>query len=310
MNARDDLWNEAMALLLSWQRQTDDDAIRTDIRAFCARGEDHRAAWEEAKRVFLLTGAASASRRKAHGPTITRRGALLGAAGIVAAGALSTRGPSMWRRHTADRATGVAQVQRSTLPDGSRLTLGPESAVEFAFTPSERRIHLVAGSLLCETADDGRPFVCTSDALGATTRAATFELRVSGGRHVASALAGEITVRSPVDARSETRLSSGRWVAFVPSSGLLRGGSRDPASMAAWRQRRIIAEDERVADVVAEIARWKTGRILVPQPSLAEAQVSGLYDLHDPDAALAAVVAPFGGRMRTLTPWLTVVTTV
>jgi transmembrane sensor len=58
--------------------------------------------------------------------------------------------------------------------------------------------------------------------------------------------------------------------------------------------------------VVAQIARWHRGRVLIADPGLAAAPVSGLFDLNDPDAALEAVVKPYGGKVRHISPWLTV----
>jgi transmembrane sensor len=310
MNARDDLWNEAMALLLTWQQRPNDETVRAEIRTFCAAGEDHLAAWEEAKRVFLLTGAASAGRRKSAHPRITRRQAMIGAGSMIAAGTLMSQGQGWWRLLSADQETSSAQIHRSTLPDGSQLTLGPDSAARFAFTPSERRIQLLSGAAFCEATPDGRPFVCASDHLSGVTSSGTFELRTSSSRHDIAVATGELEVEVTSAASTKTLLRAGDWMSVSENAGHVRRGRRDPANMAAWRRKQLIAEEERVADVIAEIGRWKQGRILIPERSLREEQVSGLFDLSNPDAALQAVVAPFSGRVRSIAPRLTVITTI
>lgn len=309
MSRRDDLWNEAMALLLSWQSTPDDENTRNAVRTFCAQSPEHRAAWDEAKRVFLLTGAASAAR----GPAkrgVTRRQAVAGLAGLVVAGTAAVEGPALWRWIAADRRTGTAEISRSQLPDGSWLTLGPDSAVDIAFTTSERRLRLVSGMAFCETAEEARPFICEAPGISISAKSAIFELRSIDGRKTVGVENGGVTVRATDRPAGGETLSAGDWLSLGPAQDQMQRGRRDPNEMAAWRRNQHIAEEEPVGSVVAEIARWKPGRVLIPETSLAAAPVSGLYDLSNPDAALAAVVAPYGGRVRTFSPWLTIITTI
>jgi transmembrane sensor len=42
-------------------------------------------------------------------------------------------------------------------------------------------------------------------------------------------------------------------------------------------------------------------------PGFAGQQVTGLYDLGDPDRALRILVAPFGGHVREITPFLKII---
>ncbi|MET0314647.1 MAG: FecR domain-containing protein [Hansschlegelia sp.] len=308
MGGRDDLWNEALALLLAWRRAPEDEASRDAIRAFCAESPEHRAAWDEAKNVFLLTGAASAAVRPKR-PGATRRQVVAGMVGLIGLGAAAVGGPALLQRFSADETTDVAQIRRTRLADGSWLTLGPESAAKFAFRPSERRVGLLGGMAFCEVAVGERAFHCEGALVTVSTTDGVFELRTIEGRETVGVAAGRATVRW-LDRNEGETLSAGDWLAIGPEHGEVRRGRRDPLAMAAWRRNQQIAEDEAIASVVAEIAGWKLGRVLIPEPSLAAARVSGLYDLSDPDSALAAVVAPYGGRVRAFSPWLTILTTV
>ena len=84
-------------------------------------------------------------------------------------------------------------------------------------------------------------------------------------------------------------------------------GKRDASQIAAWRDGMIVAERETVSAVVAKIARWHRGRIMIAGPNFGSRRISGVFDLHDPVAALEAVVHPHGGKVRQISPWLTVV---
>lgn len=299
----DDLWNEAMALLLGWQARPQDEASRDAVRRFCLLSPAHRAAWEEAKRVYDLAGTALVEERGRQ-RRITRRKALagLGTIGIFGAGALF--GPSLLQRWRADYTTAVAEIRRIPLPDGSLLTLGPETAVTIAFDERVRRVEVLDGMALCDVAANPRPFEGDAGDLRAVALGTRFELRHNDDRALVAVEEGVVSVS--IGARGEGTLDAGDWLAAGPGGAGLERGHRDPGQTAAWRQKLLVAERDRVGTVVAEIARWRTGKVLVADPGLSGMTVSGLYDLSDPDAALAAVVAPYGGRVRHISPWVTV----
>ncbi|MGE3710422.1 MAG: FecR family protein [Hyphomicrobiaceae bacterium] len=310
----DDLWNEAMALLLRWQRDPDNAEAREDIVCFCAASEAHLAAWESAKRLYRLTGEATgaptrdeARRRKRE---LTRRG-VIGGLGVVIAGTIALKGADFWRDWQADMVSDAGVITHHDLADGSKLTLGPDSAVRLAFSPTLRRIDLLDGMALFDVTDDPhRPFEARTDAFVTRVRAgASFEMRQNGSRAVVGVGSGRVRVETREGAAA-AELAAGDWVAGGPGDETPRRGHRDAAQIAAWRNRQLIAEQERIDSVVAEIARWQSARIIIADWGLGASRVSGLYDLGNPEAALHAVVRPYGGRVRSITPWLTVISSV
>lgn len=311
----ENLWNEAMALLLRWQSAPDDPQAREDIVAFCARSEEHRTAWDRAKHLYRLTGEATGAptraRKRKKARDVTRRSMLTGVCAL-AVGAGIVKGPDLWRRWQADLVTEVGRIDRRTLADGSRLTLGPDSAVQVAFSPAHRRIKLIEGMALLEVANDrSRPFQARTANLIATAGAGmSFEIRQNGGRSLVGVDTGRVSVALDGVVDGDDVLTAGDWLSKGPGRNAKRRGHRDAGQVAAWRQRLLIADQERIDWVVAEIARWQSGRVIIAQSGLASSRVSGLYDLGDPQAALEAVVGPYGGRVRRVTPWLTILSTI
>ena len=75
----------------------------------------------------------------------------------------------------------------------------------------------------------------------------------------------------------------------------------------AWRDGVLVFDNARLADVVAEFARYRRGHLGL-HASLADRRVSGTFPLHDTDHALDALLrglstpdAPL--RLRRFTPW-------
>jgi len=309
----DDRWNEAMALLLRWQAAPEDARAREDILSFCSQSEEHRLAWESAKRLYRLTGMATGApehaeklRRKRQ---LTRRGALAGIGAILVGGA-ALKGPETWRRWQADMVSQVATIDQQTLPDGSRLILGPDSAVQVRFTPTARSINLLDGMAMFDVLPDARPFeVRAGSFLARADQAASFEARQNNGSSLIGVSAGAVEVASG-NSRADSRLADGDWIAEDAGQPKPQRGHRDPTQIALWRNRKLIADQNRIDAVVAEISRWHEGRVVIADWNLAASRVSGLYDLSDPLAALQAVVSPYGGRVRQITPWLTVLSSV
>jgi transmembrane sensor len=313
----EDLWNEAMALLLEWQAAPDSVDAREAVRDFCALGPEHREAWEEVKRLYRLTGSATATgttqEARQRKSAVSRRNVLAGL-GVLALGPAIVKGPELWRRWQADAVTGTGATERIALPDGSVMTLGPYSAARFGFSTSARRVSLLEGMAFITVASDAaRPFQAQAGRLTAITDATlSFEIRTDGDRSLVAMEDGrDLAVGIDTGAAQNAPLKRGEWLAIgAATSATAERGLCDVGQMAAWRDKRLIADQDRIGTVVAEIARWQTGEVVIPQRSLADARVSGLFHLGDPLAALAAVVAPYGGHVRQMTPWLTVLTTV
>jgi transmembrane sensor len=309
----DDLWNDAMALLLRWQAAPDDPGLRAEIIAFCAQGESHHAAWDGAKRLYRLTGEATGAetpeQKRAKSRAVTRRKVLTGI-GAVVAGAGVLEGPGLWRRWNADMISRIGRIDERKLPDGSRITLGPDTAVQIAFSPKSRLVNLIEGMALFDVAEDAnRPFQAqTGDLVATAGKGMSFELRQNGGRSLVGIDRGRISV--DVVGAPANVLANGEWLATEKGVDGSRKGHHEADQVAAWRHHQLVAEQDRIDALVAEIARWQSARVVIAQAELAGSRVSGLYDLRDPRAALEAVIEPYGGHMRQITPWLIVLSTI
>jgi transmembrane sensor len=269
------------------------DADRQACEAWRAAHPQHELAWSRlqafenrlcgvpkqvARQALLVPGSASASRRR----TLE----LLGLAGLVgglAYGALETE---TWKVAASQHSTRAGETKQLELPDGTRVVLNTASAIDVNFDARERRIVLHAGEILVTTAPDPasvhRPFI-VQDRHGTVRALGTrFTVRQDADSSRVAVFEGAVEIR-PVRGGRPVRLDAGLRAVF--SDEQVRPPAPVPESAAAWSQGKLVAERMRVADFLAEIARYRPG-IVRCAPEVANLEVSGVFSLEDTDRAL------------------------
>ncbi len=229
---------------------------------------------------------------------------------ILGAGALF--GPDLLTRARADHATSTGEVRQVTLADGTLVTLGPDSAIRTEFTPAVRQVELLAGMAFFEVAKEaGRPFLSRVDDLTATALGTAFDLSLDARVVSVAVDHGVVEVALAGGARLPAeRLAQGDWLTLDERTRAIGRGRRAADQIAAWRDGTIVADRETVAAVVARIARWQPGRIVIADPRFGALRISGVFDAQVPAMALEAVVQPHGGKVWRISPWLTVISPV
>lgn len=284
-----DLLDEAIDLAIRLQNDPDNPVTHRLLAEWRGRSARHEAAWAKVAALHGLAGQAMGRRRSAP----TRRAALLGL-GAIGAGAVVW--PALRLRVTADHMTAKAEQQLLDLPDGSILALGPRSAVAVDFTETNRIVHLLEGMIYVTVASDA-PLLVTSGDLTASARVAGFEVWSDTG--TVGVASGAVTA-STGDA-GPRMIDAGEWFRAGDT------GQLSAAGVASWRENLLLADDEPLGILAGRVSRWLPGRVVVAGTQLAETRISGVFDLGDPDGALAAAVAPTGARIRHVSPWLRVI---
>ena len=295
--SEDALFAEAFDLAIALQDEPTPARV-TAARDWRARSPAHAAVWAQVSEIHGMTGRIFADRRRAE-RGLSRRGFMAAAAlGLGAAGAWRFA-PGLIARARADAATGTAEISRLALPDGTEAVLAPETALGFDFAPDARGVTLLAGLGYFKVAPRpglALPFVVRGrGAPLAEARDAEFEVEETEGARSLAVARGRVSLPG-----SGETLGAGE-VARWRDSGGVAITHRPAAQVAGWRGGVAIAEEETVSALVARIARWRAGPVLVA-PGLAGRRVSGVFDLGAPEAALEAVVRPLGGRARRIGP--------
>lgn len=221
-----------------------------------------------------------------------------------------------WRAHVdavlADARTATGQRSRLVLDDGTRLLLNTATAVDIRYTPGERRIVLHHGEILVATAPDaaGRPFaVATADGLLRPVGTRFAVRRDEGGGSSVAVVEGAVDVY-PAASGKPVRLAAGQQTRLIPDRSLPPSALDE--SRLAWSDGFIAAEGMRLADFLADLGRYRPGRLRCAD-DVAGLRLTGSWLLDGPDPAdptghiLASLEQYLPVRIRRLTRyWVSV----
>lgn len=248
-------------------------------------------------------------------PTARRR---WGAIGTIATGAVVMSGfGTFWfgdpvTMLRADHRTGIGETRTIALDDGSKVDLGPATAIAVHFDGRERRVELLSGvasfAPTPRAKAGGRPFV---------VEAANGESRALGTRFMVDRLPGavrvavaehdvDVSARAANGRTAHATLPPGRQVRY-DAEGLGAVADVDVGQAEAWRRGRLLFDAAPLGDVVAELNRYRRGRIIIANAELARRQVSGLFYTSDIDGAVATIASELGADIVSLGPVATII---
>jgi transmembrane sensor len=116
---------------------------------------------------------------------------------------------------------------------------------------------------------------------------------------------GSVSVAS--GAAQAVTLKRGQRAIVDRVDGAITAATVGVGGIAAWRNGKLVVEGVPVADVIEELDRHHTGVILLRDPVLGARRITGVFDLRAPDAALRALLRPYGGQILEITPYVLVV---
>lgn len=308
---------EAIGWLIQLQEDPDDSQLRARIDLWLANDPTHRAAWAFHTRTYAIMGNAPAEleeqwrgarREPVRGTMVSWHSPRALLALAVAACIAILIAPTLILRIQADRVTGTAQIASVGLPDGSTVTLAPDSAIRITYSEARREVRLLAGEAFFDVRRDAaRPFSVLSGEAKAVVLGTAFDvlLREEGAR--VAVRRGHVRVeRQTGDISGAQNLRPGQWT-DLSWSGAVSRGSHNPALAGAWRDRRLMFDDRPIAEALEDLRPWFSGGIILANADLGARRVTATVDPGDPAEAVRSLVSTYGGSVRRITPWLLVV---
>ncbi|ALK08676.1 fec operon regulator FecR [Blastochloris viridis] len=249
-----------------------------------SQADAHAAAWTRALRLWQRFDIVKPEidRLRRRPAVISRRTLVVGAiATAVGAGYLAGRHGLF-----ADVTTGIGERRTLMLADGSTVELGSYSAMSIEFTDAARQVLLHRGEGFFDVAADGRPFMVASG--GGTTRALGTRFDVKYVDDLVTVVAIEHAVTVESGDRPAVVIEQGWQLSYD------RAGPGDPTradleAAAAWRNDRIMVQDVPLHLVLAELDRYRRGRIVLLSRQIADIPVTAVFDTRRPDDALQTI---------------------
>ncbi|GBU15793.1 MULTISPECIES: FecR domain-containing protein [Methylobacterium] len=283
-------------------RLSSPDATAADRKAFEAwRAADpaHAEAYAEMDQWRRTMGRVPDPRRRRRG----KPAGLAVAAALGLAGALGHH-IGLFDRLRADAWTDVGGFRAETLADGSRVDLNTDTALALHYTAAERGIELLRGEAAFEVVPDSRrPFVVRGKGLSVRAVGTRFFVRVDGVATPVGVAEGQVEVTTP---GGRAGLRAGETLVREQASRVTTERS-DVARMMAWREGRLVFSGQPLSVVLAELERYRRGRIVSLDPTVGTRRFSGTLDPRDTDEALAVLATTMDVRITRVTPLLVLV---
>jgi len=212
-------------------------------------------------------------------------------------------------RLLADHGTAIGEQRMVTLPDGSRVYLNTDTAIDVSFSDRRRVIRLLHGEALFEVAkDEIRPFDVLALDGKATAVGTAFAVGIAEERATVTVTEGVVRVTSPDGSfDGASTLLAGQQVSYRRrgTPGAVR--ALDAETATAWRQGVIAVRNRPLADALAEIGRYRPGRIVLLGSGARYAPVTARLSLTDIDGGIDALAATHGLSVTRVTDLLLIV---
>jgi transmembrane sensor len=245
-------------------------------------------------------------------PTVALSRRQLLAAGIAAVGAMG--GGLSWlilREGQGRYVSGIGEVRRIALEDGSTLLLNTASEVTVQFTKKQRDIRLVHGEALFEVAHDrSRPFIVQANDTAVRAVGTAFAVRLEAAQVDVTVTEGVVEV---ADSKAMFGLGPATLAASRPAVKRVVAHERvviararapdvEPIAPAAaerqlaWREGLVSFDGESLQTAVAEINRHNRRQIVVDDPAIGAMPIVGVFRATDLEGFSAAAAAALKAR--------------
>lgn len=307
---------EAQAWVLRLHGNLHDAGARTEHTEWCSRSTEHALAYAQALYVWNLLGAFGATTVEAEARLWVRErpgrhsraGAWALAAAVsafaVALGTLAMP-PHAVDNLFADAHTLAGEFEQVQLADGSRLTLDARSALDYRIESDSREIELLHGAAYFEVAyDSRRPLIVRAGPARITVTGTRF-----GVRHHAEGVdlvleSGSVTAEGG-PGEPALHLVPGQSVRWSARESMQLVDA-DPSEALAWRRHRLVLRSQPLEQVMTELSRYRTGRVVVLGAEARSHVVTGVFDTRNPDRILDTITDTLELRELRLTPALTI----
>jgi transmembrane sensor len=294
---------EATQWLMRLDRDGRTPALEAELNAWLAGDSRRRGAWLQAEAAWaLLDGLAGEDRfdhvpvpaGPAPAPPLSRRLLLAGGASALAA---SLVGGFLFLAGGESYTTGLGEIRRVPLADGSTAAINTQSRIAVAFATRRRTVWLAEGEAFFQVArDPSRPFVVEAGRVRVQAVGTAFSVRRRGNGAEVLVTEGIVEAWAEGAEGARIRLTAGQR-AFVADDAAISRPATEPSEVdraLAWRSGRIDLAGETLGHAAEEFNRYNRRQIAIADSSLAGERFFGVFRTDDPEGFALAVHSSLG----------------
>ncbi|HEX6858585.1 MAG TPA: FecR domain-containing protein [Caulobacteraceae bacterium] len=190
--------------------------------------------------------------------------------------------------------TSDGQTSTITLPDGSKVTLDEETVVRAHETKDRRSLDLVRGRAFFRVAKDpSRPFVVAAGDKTVTALGTAFDVSLRDGGVKVTLLEGKVKVATPTTPLAPRKVQSTEMTPgsqlVAPEDGSWKLAKVDASQEVSWAAGQMVFAGKSLAQVAAELNARSDKKIVIDDPAVGRAVISGSFDTGDVEGFVRAV---------------------
>jgi transmembrane sensor len=210
--------------------------------------------------------------------------------------------PALWQ---ADYRTSKGHQQTIALSDGSMMTLNSASAASIHFNNYERRIELLQGEAFFSVAKAQLPFLVGAGGNEVKAVGTEFAVKLQAQVTQVELVEGKVQIQDARHQESKQLIAGDR--AQINDGLISVQHLATPQNLALWREGLLLLDSLPLAEAIEQINRYRPGRVILLNSTLARQRVSGLIRLDALDQAVEALKAAVPQlQSHQLTPYFVV----
>ena len=196
--------------------------------------------------------------------------------------------------------TVTGELQDVFLDDGSTIALNTATVLHVDYTDNLREVFLTRGEALFNVVYDGkRRFVVYAGNGEVKALGTTFNVRIKDSDVIVSLIEGKLEVKTETHfftGRTEyvRNLSSGQQTIYDDDGQIQEVNDVDTSLIVQWHSRKLSFTDMPLHEIVSEINRYTTVKLVIADPEISDKKLSAYFDIDNVDSFLIATKKFFG----------------
>lgn len=280
------------------------------LARWCARSTAHRTAFARARQQWQDAASVAQLHRGLYPqdawappacpglPHPGRRAWLVG--GVAAAGSVALLSPfglwPSWQEWDADYRTGAGEQQRVVLDRDVELMLNTRTRLARLASEEGLGVRLLAGEAQLRRADGAPAWAVLASSARVVPVEGSVQVRRDEERYCLTCVEGAAELHHPA---RQMVLRTGQQV-WYDASGAGQIASVDLEQAKAWREGVLAFRATPLAEALAEINRYRSGRVVLTDQTMAHRRLSGHFRIAALDEALVQIEQMFGATLTRL----------